>query len=103
MGPINVVVISGRLATLPELKKTQEGKTIVTAMLAVERKGVSEKVDYITVTADEEAVADFFYKHFIKGQWILVKGTLQVNIVFDKRGYKHGVHEVIAEELSYCS
>lgn len=72
-------------------------------MLAVERKDASEKVDYITVTANEEAVANFFYKHFTKGQWMLVKGTLQVNMVFDKRGYKHGVHEVIAEELSYCS
>lgn len=103
---VNLAVIVGRVAVEPELKKLQKSSdSIVTAKVGVERKRKSadgtKKVDYINVTF-RDVQADFFYRHFHKGDWVAVVGSIEINTSTNNRGYTTYITEVMAEKVSFC-
>lgn len=100
---LNHVVIMGRLARDPELRRTQTGTPVASFRLAVERdfkdKVSGERItDWIDVTA-WSYTAEFVSKYFTKGRMAVVSGRLQMRDWADKNGIKRTSAEIVADSV----
>lgn len=99
----NVVIMSGRLATDPELKTTTSGKDVVRFNLAVDRnykEGEERRADFFTVIVWGGS-ARFVEQYFSKGSGIELRGRLETRSFEDKQGNKRTVTEIIAEDVRF--
>ena len=79
---LNRIIIMGRLARDPELRRTQSGVPVASFRLAVDRdfkdKSTGERsTDWIDVVA-WRATAEFVSRFFTKGRMAVVEGRLQM-------------------------
>ncbi len=100
---LNHIVIMGRLARDPELRRTQTGTPVASFRLAVERdfkdKSSGERVtDWIDVTA-WSYTAEFVSRYFTKGRMAVVSGRLQMRDWTDKNGIKRTSAEIVADNV----
>lgn len=98
---LNHIVIMGRLARDPELRRTQTGTPVASFRLAVERdfkdKASGERItDWIDVTA-WSYTAEFVSKYFTKGRMAVVSGRLQTQEWTDRDGNKRRSVGVVAD------
>lgn len=102
---LNHIDLMGRLTKEPELRKTQQGASVTSFTLAVERDMASadgkRPADFIDVVAWRNT-ADFVSKYFTKGQLAAVSGRLQIRDWTDKDGNKRRNAEVIAENVYFA-
>lgn len=98
---LNTVIIMGRLAADPELRKTQNGTAVSSFTVAVERRFQREQTDFINVVAWKQT-AEFVEKYFHKGDMIALRGSIQQRNYEDKNGNKRTAVEVVADEVSFC-
>ena len=98
----NKVILMGRLTSDPELKQSQNGTSVTSFTLAVDRRyGQDKQTDFITIVAWKNT-AEFICKYFGKGTAMLVCGELQTRSWTDKDGNKRYATEVVASEVSFC-
>ena len=97
---INKVILGGRLTADVELKQTQQGISVCTFSLAINRKGKDAQTDFINCQA-WRSTAEFISKYFKKGSSICVTGSLQQRSYTDKNNEKKYVYEVNCEEASF--
>ena len=100
----NKVFIMGNISSEVELKQTQNGTSVCSFNVAVNRYSKDpgeKKVDFLTVVA-WQAKAEFVSKYFKKGQAIIVFGRLENREWSDKNGNKRISTEIIAEEISFA-
>lgn len=97
---MNVVAISGRITSDPELKQTQDGTSVCRFSVAVRRPNVKDKTDFIDCIAWRQK-AEFVSRFFQKGQRIEVTGYLTARKWEDKHGAKRVSHEVICDEVTF--
>ena len=100
---INKVIIKGNISNEVELKQTQNGTSVCSFNVAVNRfsKDSGEaKVDFLTVVAWQQK-AEFVSKYFSKGKGIIVVGRLENREWQDKQGNKRVSTEIIAEEIDF--
>jgi single-strand DNA-binding protein len=101
---INSIILLGRLTAAPELRTTSSGTPVAAFTVAVERryqqKGEDRVTDFIPVVAWRQG-AEFAAKHFGKGSFIAVEGTLQTRRYEDKNGNPRTAFEVIADRISF--
>ena len=100
---LNHIVIMGRLARDPELRRTQTGTPVAYFRLAVERdfkdKASGERItDWIDVTA-WSYTAEFVSRYFTKGRMAVVSGRLQMRDWTDKNGIKRTSSEIVADSV----
>lgn len=102
---INNVVLMGRLVATPELRQTQNGISVTSFSLAVERsyarQGEQRQTDFINCVAWRNT-ADFISRYFQKGSMIAVTGSIQTRNYEDKNGNKRTAFEVIVDQASFC-
>ncbi|MGN0569762.1 MAG: single-stranded DNA-binding protein [Candidatus Fimenecus sp.] len=102
---LNSVIIMGRLTADPELRTTQNGLSVTSFTVAVDRRfqkqGEEKQTDFISVVAWRQT-ADFVTRFFKKGQMIAVQGSLQVRNYEDKNGNKRTAYDVVADNVSFC-
>lgn len=99
----NVVIMTGRLATDPELKTTASGKDVVRFNLAVDRnykEGEDRKADFFPVIV-WNGTARFVEQYFSKGNGVELRGRLETRSYEDKQGNKRTVTEIIAEDVRF--
>ena len=89
---LNRIIIMGRLARDPELRRTQTGTPVASFRLAVDRdfkdRNTGEKAtDWIDVVAWRQT-AEFVSRYFTKGRMAVVEGRLQMRDWTDKDGNK---------------
>lgn len=100
---INKVVLIGRLTADPELRKTQNGTSVVSYTLAVGRsikkEGQSE-ADFINCVAWNKT-ADLMVDYLHKGSLIGITGRIQTRNYQNEYGNKVYVTEVITDELQF--
>lgn len=104
MATNNMVFVIGRLTKDPELKKTENGNSVVNFSIGVDRpaKAGEEKIcDFLDVTA-WGTTAEFVCRYFKKGSAIIVKGSLQKRAYEDKEGNKRSATDIKAEEVGFC-
>ena len=101
---MNNCSFTGRLTAKPELKTTQNGKSVCSFTLAVERKfkGTDGKpiTDFIDFVAWEHN-ANFLCKWFDKGIRIAVTGELQTRM-YEKDGKKIKVSEILVNSVEFA-
>lgn len=102
---INVVVLMGRLVADPELKQTQNGTSVCSFRIAVDRNVANKQTgerqaDFINITAWRQT-AEFVCKYFRKGSMIAIEGSLQTRSYTDKDGNNRTAYEVVANNVSF--
>lgn len=99
---INRVILTGRLARDPELRKTQSGLSVCGFQLAVDRpklKGQDEAVtDWISCQAWRQ-FADYICNYAKKGALLAVDGRIQTRSYDNASGQKVNVTEVVCERV----
>ncbi len=101
---LNKVVLMGRLTADPELRSTQQGTTVTSFSLAVDRRfsaGQDKQTDFIDCVAWRNT-AEFVSKWFKKGMLVAVTGRLQVRPWEDKQGNKRRSTEVVVDETYFA-
>lgn len=100
----NKVIIQGNISNEIELKQTNNGTSVCSFNVAVNRfskePGEEKKADFFTVVA-WQSKAEFVSKYFSKGKPILVCGRLENRSWTDKNGNNRISTEIIAEEVSF--
>ena len=101
---LNKIILMGRLARDPELRRTQSGTAVTSFSLAVDRdfksQGGDKETDFIDIVAWRNT-AEFVSKYFTKGRMAVVEGRLQIRDWTDRDGGKRRSAEVIAENVYF--
>lgn len=102
---INKVILMGRLTADPEIRQTQGGTAVAKFTVAINRQYADKQTgerqaDFISVQAWRQT-AEFVGKYFMKGNMIIVEGTLQNNNYTDQNGTKHYGYVVNAEHVNF--
>ena len=102
---VNCAILMGRLTKDPELRTTQNGTSVTSFAVAVDREyvrqGEERQTDFINVVAWRQT-AEFVSRYFRKGSMIAVQGSIQTRNYEDKNGNKRTAVEVIADKVSFC-
>ena len=99
----NLVVLSGRLTTDPELKTTPSGVSVTSFSIAVERRykqGEERQADFINIVAWRSS-AEFICKYFKKGSMIGIEGSIQTRKYQDRDGNNRTAFEVVANNVQF--
>lgn len=100
---MNVTILVGRLARDPEIKYTNDGKSIARFTVAVDRRFKKEgedTADFISCVAFGKT-AEFVEKYFHKGQRIGLNGRIQTGSYTNKDGQKVYTTDVIADNVEF--
>ena len=103
---LNKVVLAGRLTADPELKLTQNGVSVVSISLAVNRKAIVkdnqrvQEADYVNLVAWRKT-AEFIAKYFKKGSALCITGSIQTRSWTVDSGQKRYVTEVVVDEAMF--
>ena len=102
---LNHIVIMGRLARDPELRRTGSGIAVTSFTLAVDRDfapkdGGERETDWIDCVAWRQT-GEFVSKYFTKGRMAIVSGRLQIRNWTDKDGNKRRSAEVVADNVYF--
>ena len=102
---VNCAILMGRLTKDPELRTTQNGTSVTSFAVAVDREyvrqGEERQTDFINVVAWRQT-AEFVSRYFRKGSMIAVQGSIQTRNYEDRNGNKRTAVEVIADKVSFC-
>ena len=102
---LNKIILMGRLAREPELKRTTSGTEVTSFSLAVDRDFKSQsgekETDWIDCVA-WRGTAETVCKYFTKGRMMIVVGRLQIRDWTDKDGGKRRSAEVNAENVYFA-
>lgn len=102
---MNSVNLLGRITADLELKTTQNGVSVTSFTLAVDRaytpKGQERQTDFIQCVAWRNT-AEFISKYFRKGQRMAVDGSLQTRSYTANDGSKRTVYEVVVDNAFFC-
>lgn len=100
---INITVLTGRLTSDVELKTTQNGVSVCSFSIAVDRKhkqGEEKQADFINIVA-WRGTAEFVSKYFSKGSAIGIEGSIQTRKYTDKNGNNRTAFEVVANNVHF--
>ena len=103
---LNHVVIMGRMVRDPELRQLDNGTSVTSFSIAVERNYVDKttnerQADFLNVVAWRQT-ADFVCKYFHQGDMIAIEGSLQSRKYTDKDGNNRIAIEIVASNISFC-
>ena len=102
---LNRIIVMGRLVRDPELRSTQNGVSVTSFTLAVDRDFKSrdsgeKSTDFIDVVAWRQT-AEFICKYFSKGRMAIAEGRLQIREWKDKDGNNRRSAEVVADNVYF--
>ena len=101
---LNRVILMGRLVSDPELKTTENGISVTSFRIAVDRSyvksGEERKADFFDIVCWRNT-AEFVCRYFSKGSLIAVEGQLQSRTYSAKDGTNRYVVEVVADNVTF--
>lgn len=102
---MNKCFLMGRLTKDPELRTTQNGKSVCSFTIAVDRKFLNaqgnREADFLPCVAWNQT-AEFVNKYFGRGRKIAVTGSIQTRNYDAQDGSKRYVTEIIVEEVDFA-
>lgn len=98
---MNKLTIIGNLTKDPELRVTQEGKSVCNFTVAVNRRN-REEADYFRVSAWNQ-LGENCGKFLAKGRKVSVVGPVSVSTYTGQDGNVHANLEVTAEDVEFLS
>lgn len=100
---LNRIVLIGRLTKDVDLRSTQNGASVATFTLAVDRAFSKDKeTDFIPVVV-WRAQAESCAKYLSKGKLAAVDGRLQIRTYEANDGSKRTIAEVVADAVRFLS
>ncbi|MEG1752649.1 MAG: single-stranded DNA-binding protein [Christensenella sp.] len=99
---LNIVTMTGRLASEPELKMLTDDKRLCRSSLAVQRPKRANKdaeTDFFDLVA-WQADADFLSKYFHKGDHIAINGAMRTS-TYEKDGVKRTRYEINVDKIAF--
>ena len=94
---LNVVTLIGRLVRDPETRTCDDGKIICKFSVAVSRN--KDKTDFISCIAWDN-LGQYIERHFHKGDFIGVAGSLQIEAYTTKHGDRANKATVVVDSVS---
>ena len=103
---LNHVTIMGRMVRDPELRQLDNGTSVTSFSVAVDRTYVDKttnerQADFLNVVAWRQT-AEFVCKYFHQGDMIALEGSLQSRKYTDKDGNNRTAIEIVASNISFC-
>lgn len=99
---MNRVTLSGRLTRDVDLRQTQQGKSVCTFSIAVDRNNKNKESDFPTIVA-WDSLAEFVAKYLGKGRKIIVDGKLRTRSYIDRDTQKTVyVTEILADSIEFA-
>lgn len=103
---LNHVTIMGRMVRDPELRQLDNGTSVTSFSVAVDRSYVDKttnerQADFLNVVAWRQT-AEFVCKYFHQGDMIALEGSLQSRKYTDKDGNNRTAIEIVASNISFC-
>ena len=103
---LNKVFLQGRLVADPELRHTQQGTSVASYRLAVDRDYKSkdsnaQNTDFVNIVSWRNT-AEFVSRYFTKGRMMLVEGRLQMRSYTDKDGNRRVAAEVVTDNVHFA-
>ncbi len=103
---MNKAILLGRLTAEPELKSTNNGISVCTFTLAVDRRfknaNGERETDFIPIVTWRQT-ADFVSRYFHKGSRIALVGSIQVRSWMDEKTQnRRYATEVVADEVHFA-
>ena len=103
---MNKVILMGRLTKDPEIRYTTTSNIPkCTFTLAVDRRfarqGEEKQTDFFNIVT-WRSNAEFCSKYFVKGQKVVVVGSIQNRFWDDNEGKRHYITEIIADETYFA-
>ena len=98
---MNKIVLIGNLTNEPEKRATNNGTSVTSFTIAVNRRG-KEQTDFFRISA-WRALADTCAKYLAKGRKVAVVGELQARTYDGKDGKTRVSLEVQADEVEFLS
>lgn len=102
---MNKLTIIGNLTNDPEMRTTQDGKSVCNFSVAVNRRkkpGKDQETDYFRISA-WNGTAESCAKYLNKGRKVCVIGSVSVHPYKDKDGNPRASIEVLAEDVEFLS
>ncbi len=105
---LNKVVLAGKLTADPELKTTQNGISVLSFTIAVNRRytkaadgqPAQQQADFISCVAWRQT-AEFIARYFHKASSICITGSIQTRKWQDQNGQNRYATEVIIDEAMF--
>lgn len=98
---MNTIIIKGRLTHTPEVKVLSTGKKVCNFTTAVPTPTDRSKAFFFKCVA-WDAAAEFLSKYFIKGQEILITGSMQNRKYMGSDQVEKDIWEVYVREMDFC-
>ena len=103
---LNKVFLQGRLVADPELRHTQQGTSVASYRLAVDRGYKSkdpnaQNTDFVNIVSWRNT-AEFVSRYFTKGRMMLVEGRLQMRDYTDRDGNKRVAAEIVTDSVHFA-
>ena len=102
---MNKVTLIGRMVAVPELKATNNGTSVTSFSIAVQKRFKDADgnygVDFIDCVAWKQT-AEFLAKFFTRGQQVAIVGSIQTRTYKTQNGDNRKVTEVLVEEAYFC-
>jgi len=102
---MNSLTIKGRLTKAPEVRTWDNGNTVCSFSVAVDRrfknKSGEYETDFFNVSAWNKT-GEFVSRYFDKGQEILIQGSMQSRKHADDDGTNRTYWEVRADSVEFC-
>ena len=102
---MNRFFATGRLTKDPEKRTTQNGTSVCTFTLAVDRRyknaNGEREADFFPVVCWRQ-VADLSAQYLSKGKQVAIAGEVQIRR-YEKDGQKRYVTEIVADEVQFLS
>ena len=103
---MNKVILMGRLTKDPEIRYTTTSNIPrCTFTLAVDRRfarqGEERQTDFFNIVAWRNQ-AEFCSKYFVKGQKVVIVGSIQNRSWDDSEGKRHYITEIVVDETYFA-
>lgn len=96
---MNITILTGRLTKDPEVKTTNNNKTVLSFSLAVDRGDKDRTTDFIDCVA-WGSTADFIGKWFSKGSPLSIIGKVQTR-TYEKDGQNIKRTEILVDKAEF--
>jgi len=101
---LNRVILMGRITRDLELKQTQNGVSVLSFSIAVDRsfvkQGEERQTDFINCVAWRQQ-AEFISRYFGKGRMIAIEGQIRTRTYEDNNNNKRTATEVYVDSVSF--
>ncbi len=102
---LNRITMQGRLVVNPELKTTNNGVSVTSFRIAVDRsyvkQGEDRQTDFFDIVA-WRGTAEFICRNFQKGSLIVIDGQLQTRQYQAKDGTNRTAVEIVVDNAFFC-